>query len=83
MAFFFVFFVFSIQIIVGTINHSAPKPPLSTTLVINIIESIGESKSNKKLLLIHAPFNLHDAMMGAFSLLQSHYETNIFIEAIY
>jgi hypothetical protein len=51
------------------INHSVPKPPFFTTPTINIIESIGELEPNVKLLLVHAPFILHDAMMGVFSLL--------------
>jgi hypothetical protein len=28
-------------------------------------------------------FILHDAMMGVFSLLQLHYETNFFVDMIY
>jgi hypothetical protein len=51
------------------INHSTPKPPLSTTPTTDTIESIRELEPNKKLILVHAPFILHYAMMGVFSLL--------------
>jgi hypothetical protein len=50
-------------------NCSTAKPPLSTTLIIDTIESSGELEPNIKLLLIHMPFILHNAMMGIFSLL--------------
>jgi hypothetical protein len=53
------------------------------TLAINAIEPTRKLEPNKKLLSIHAPFILHDAMVGAFSLLQSHCESNFFIEVIY
>jgi len=65
------------------INWSAPKPPLFTTLTIDVIESTWELEPNKKLLSVHTPFILHEAMVGVFSLLESHYESNVFIEAIY
>jgi hypothetical protein len=51
------------------INCSAPKPPLSTTLAINAIEPTGGLEPNRKLLLVHTPFIIHDATMGVFSLL--------------
>jgi hypothetical protein len=48
------------------INHSACKPPLSMTSTIDTIESTKELEPNKKLLSVHAPFILHDAMVGFF-----------------
>jgi hypothetical protein len=33
-------------------------------------------------LSIRAPFILHDALVGPFSLLQSHFESNVFIKAL-
>jgi hypothetical protein len=52
-------------------------------LARNAIEPIEELEPNKKLLSVHTPFILHDAIMGAFSLLQSHYESIVFIKAKY
>jgi hypothetical protein len=65
------------------INRFTPKPPLSMTLAINLIEPTKKIEPNKKLLLVHAPFILHDAMVVVFSLLQSHCESKFFIEVIY
>jgi hypothetical protein len=65
------------------INHSTPKPPPPTNWAKDIIEPTRELEPNKKMLLVHAPFIMHDAMVGAFSLLQSHFESNDFIEALY
>jgi len=45
---------------------SVPKPLLSMTLYINTIESIGELEPNRKLILIHTPFIIHDTMVGHF-----------------
>jgi hypothetical protein len=52
-------------------------------LAKNTFEPIGKLEPNKKLLSIHTPFIMHDAIMGVFSLLQSHCEFNVFIKAIY
>ncbi len=65
------------------INRSFPKPALPTTLAINAIEPTKELEHNIKLLSIHAPFILHDAMVGVFSMLQLHCESNVFVKGIY
>lgn len=61
------------------INCFVPKPPRPSNLVRDAIEPIGEREPNRKLLSIHAPFILYDAMVGVFSLVQSHCESNVFI----
>jgi hypothetical protein len=63
-------------------NRFAPKPPPPMNLARDAIEPIGELEPKKKLLSIHTPFIMH-AIMGVFSLLQSHYESNVFIMEIY
>jgi len=65
------------------INHSAPKTPPPMNLARDAIESTKELEPNRKMLLVHAPFIMHDAMVGVFSLLQSHFESNVFIEELY
>jgi hypothetical protein len=52
-------------------------------LARDAIESTKELEPNRKMLLVHAPFIMHDAMVGVFSLLQSHFESNVFIEELY
>jgi len=65
------------------INRSTPKPLAILNLVRDAIEPKGELEPNRKLLSVHAPFILHDAMVGVFSPIQSQCETNVFIEALY
>jgi hypothetical protein len=53
------------------------------TLAKRAIEPTRKLEPDIKLLLVHAPFILHDVVVGVFSLLQSYYESNVFIKAIY